>query len=783
MKKSILAYSFALTCALSASAADLHINNRDYAVDTIVPKHLVGPGTSYAYYRVPERPLEIHVLEMDLTNPYLNFEVWNGGNAAVACETPTNAGKRYEAQGVDVIAVHNGDFFSTTLGETGISRMGLVGAGEVIFNPTGNPLFCMDNDGVPRVDYVNFSGSVTDGTSTLRLHTVNQLRLEWEPATAANQLSLYTPAFGKATHTSSTGGYYAVIRPVAGSNIYPANTPLQMQVVSVAPMVGTQTAAIPEDGAILHGVGTSADFISALTPESTITITLGASMPSYPDVTTIHDAIGGSGHIILRNGQILNINNPDLHPRTFMGVSQDKKTVYSVVVDGRYGGSAGIDLDDQGRVLQWLGAWDGLNLDGGGSSCMVVNGVIRNHTSDGSERAVGNGVILYSTAPQDDVVNSIYFSQYDWQIPVGAKVSPSISGFNRYDYLITDHLEGVSLSCDPEIGTIAPDGVTFIAGATPAKGKLTATAENGATTSVNVEICPIEAVPSFQSYIIDNRRDYPLQFTATSGYNTYPVDATTMKWSVADENIATLTDGNVRGVNNGTTTLSAVSDHFTGDITVTTENAPLSGILPIFTPSEITTKQTGASNLTVTDKGNDAFTLTYTGTGTARGAYIQLNAKGGANMVTYGLPDAIQITINPGDAPINQIRLNYQDNHGKVSAISISATPLEANKEVTIIKSLSDILDVTDNSNYPITFQGLRFEMGTSAKNQEYTISVPAFLYRYNGEAGVEDITPDAPNSAKPDNNILYRLDGSAVSGTPAPGLYIRSDGTKTILK
>ena len=783
MKKSILILFSALLTGSVMYGTDLHINNQDYAVDTIVVSQRVGPGVSYAQYRLPKRPLDIFVLEMDLTNPYLNLEVWNGGNAAVACETPTHAGKRYAEAGVDVIAVHNGDFFSTTLNETGISRMGLVGAGEMLFNPTGNPLFCLDNEMVPRIDYVNFGGTITtaDG-KTARLHTVNQLRLEWEPATATNQLSLYTPAFGARTHAVSTGGHIAVIKPITGNNTYPANTALQMEVVSVSVTPGQ--VDIPTEGAVLHGVGSSSEFLSALKPGDKITVNLGATMPSYPDVTTIHEAIGGSGHIILRNGQVLNINNPDVHPRTFMGISQDKKTVYSVVVDGRSGSSAGIDLDDQGRVLAWLGAWDGINLDGGGSSCMVVNGVIRNHGSDGSERAVGNGVILYSTAPQSDKVTSIQFKNTSWELPIASRFEPIMMAFNEYDYLVADDYETFTLSCDPEVGTVSSDGHSIITSTKAGTGTLTATTPDGVSTSVTVTLMDAEVRPVYDSYIIDNRNEYPLLFSATAGGNTYSIEPSTIGWSVADPTVAEVNNGKVIGKENGTTTLLGEADHFSGTITLTTENAPACGYKPVFDQQQITAKQTGGTALTVTtDNETYGCTITYTGNGTARGSYIQLNGTGNSKMKTYGLPEAIEIRINPGEATINQIRMNYSDHHGNITSLILSDATLEKNKETIIVKQLSEILDVTDNSFFPITFDGLRFEMGTSAKNTDFTIAMPVLRYLYGDIDSVDDIHRDTPATGHKGSARLYRLDGTPVQSTPAPGIYVSGNGEKILVK
>ncbi len=78
------------------------------------------------------------------------------------------------------------------------------------------------------------------------------------------------------------------------------------------------------------------------------------------------------------------------NPRTGMGLSQDRRTLYVVVVDGRSDQSVGAGLDDLANLLRDLGAWDAINLDGGGSSALFVRGEggVVNRPSDGRERVV-----------------------------------------------------------------------------------------------------------------------------------------------------------------------------------------------------------------------------------------------------------------------------------------------------------------------------------------------------------------------------------------------------------
>jgi hypothetical protein len=62
-------------------------------------------------------------------------------------------------------------------------------------------------------------------------------------------------------------------------------------------------------------------------------------------------------------------------PRTAAGVSEDGRRLILLVVDGRQPGvSEGVSLHEVGAWLRELGAHDGINLDGGGSSTFVVRG-------------------------------------------------------------------------------------------------------------------------------------------------------------------------------------------------------------------------------------------------------------------------------------------------------------------------------------------------------------------------------------------------------------------------
>jgi exopolysaccharide biosynthesis protein len=64
------------------------------------------------------------------------------------------------------------------------------------------------------------------------------------------------------------------------------------------------------------------------------------------------------------------------------------------VVDKRPGWSIGMTPRELADHLVTMGAIDAANLDGGGSSAMVVRGVLANRPADGLERSVSTGLVI-----------------------------------------------------------------------------------------------------------------------------------------------------------------------------------------------------------------------------------------------------------------------------------------------------------------------------------------------------------------------------------------------------
>ncbi|MDA0837395.1 MAG: phosphodiester glycosidase family protein [Planctomycetota bacterium] len=76
---------------------------------------------------------------------------------------------------------------------------------------------------------------------------------------------------------------------------------------------------------------------------------------------------------LVRDGEVIAGNGKDQHPRTAIGLSKDQMKAWMVVVDGRqWGISEGMTLSELAALMKELGAHSAINLDGGGSTTMVI---------------------------------------------------------------------------------------------------------------------------------------------------------------------------------------------------------------------------------------------------------------------------------------------------------------------------------------------------------------------------------------------------------------------------
>lgn len=394
-KQDIISYLPEITFTTAKEKGVCMINGRSYVVDTLQNKRQVGDGTFYYSVSLAEYPLKVYVLEVNFSDPAVRIETCLANDSAVATERPTKMVERKKKEGYNVIGAINGDFyFYQDPVEIGIPRSGQFHQNEMMTNPTGRACFVLGGDGKPYIDRVDFKGTLKKGSESISIHTVNMLRLESNDALTPNLMTLYTPAFGNTTSTIS-GGTKVVVRPKDGTDFFfTANKDFKCIVEDIYDNPGR--SRIPKGYAVLHGRGTSSDFLKQLSVNDEVTISLKTDLRSSPGLLLdFKEMVGGSDHIILKNGERAEGDNL-FNPRTGMGYSKDKKKVYMIVVDGRQTDSKGCTMKDFGDIFRSTGAWNAVNLDGGGSSVMIVGDEVMNNPSDGSVRAIGNGVLVIS---------------------------------------------------------------------------------------------------------------------------------------------------------------------------------------------------------------------------------------------------------------------------------------------------------------------------------------------------------------------------------------------------
>jgi hypothetical protein len=196
---------------------------------------------------------------------------------------------------------------------------------------------------------------------------------------ARSKLMLYTPRFGPDSDTADTG----VEWQLAGS---------PLKVIERRPNAGSTT--IPKDGAVLSFGGTvlptgleTLDRDQVVSLDTRFQTRLGTPAAEWE---LANDIVGGAG-LLIRNGQVLTDwtdeqlragFNTERHPRTMIGTSRGG-IIWLVTVDGRNPDiSVGMTFGELQTLAAGLRLENALNLDGGGSTTMVVDGTTVNHPSD-----------------------------------------------------------------------------------------------------------------------------------------------------------------------------------------------------------------------------------------------------------------------------------------------------------------------------------------------------------------------------------------------------------------
>ncbi|MDD2961120.1 MAG: phosphodiester glycosidase family protein [Muribaculaceae bacterium] len=716
-----------------------------YDVDTVIFKHKVGPGTTFAKYNLPGKPLMVSVLEMDLTNKYVDFETCKGGDKGVCEEQPTSMYARNDIPGHDMIAATNGDFyFYQDVVENGIPRSGQFKKNECITNPVGRAAFVLTDDRKPFIDHIDFSGTVKFGDVVTRLHTVNMQRLEWED-TGGNQLNLYTNAYGTQTE-KCTGGTKIIISPKDTPFFWSANKNINAVVEQIVD--GNGVTEIPAGKAVLWGRGTSEDFLKTLAVGSEITLNLKTDLREQPGVITdFKELMGGSNNIIIKDGKLVD-EWPDRHPRTCIGYSKDEKTVYFIVIDGRQSISMGASLDECGDVFLALGAWHAVNLDGGGSSCMVVNGDVVNSPSDGTIRSVGNGCLLVSNAPIDDEISQADFAPLASNIITFARVPLVAYGYNQYGVLKSRDFKTVTYTCDPAIGKI--DGDMFVAAGTTGSGYITMK-YGDKEVKKQIFIINGELSVRLSSVVVDSHNSYSIEITGTNGNYTNAIDAASLSWVVDNPDICKVENGVVKYLSNGETMIHGSVNGFSCELKVVsmTPDYETKAVDVANNIADWKFTQSGPKNMVVTAEGEGKI-FTFTG-GASRSTYIKMTQA----IDIPGIPQILRMEVDAGTLPLKKVTFSF-----KTQLANNVQYAMEFNKQLSSVATelritVADVLAQAsasgkfDIGHFPLTLSNVNFTFDALTAGSEYTMKIPSFTAVYYNLGSVDGIKVNTAQGMK----------------------------------
>ena len=334
----------------------------------------------------PPAPLHVMLLRLQPGAGTLRAALAN--DEVVGTETVADVAGRHRA-----VAAINAGFFLPNGDPAGLFKMDgrLIsdtrrprGAVAVIRSAAGTRLLFDRVTGSVSLAIQRQSGRSTrvaiDGIDTTRLR---------------GRLMIFTPAYHAHTDTAAGGLEWTLTgRPPA---------------IGAGPLDGGRTP-IPADGFVLSYGGRSP-------PSALRTLRPGVRVDVIQRLTPVdgdagewsraNDIVGGAG-LLARRGryiddwttEVLNVGFAETrHPRTMIGVASDN-AVWLVAVDGRQPAhSAGMTLRELQTLARRLGLTDALNLDGGGSTTMWVDGEVVNRPSDAAgPRKVSDVLLVFSGA-------------------------------------------------------------------------------------------------------------------------------------------------------------------------------------------------------------------------------------------------------------------------------------------------------------------------------------------------------------------------------------------------
>lgn len=266
------------------SRCPINILDVSKSVDTLVYRQ-VGPGTMYTYMRLPEYPINVHMMTIDLNNPYNIVETFQAYDRAGSTERMTNAYTRLASSGHTPIGGINGNFWIVSgQGQPdvllGVPHSGSVRNGEMITDPNGwnrgrgttteellNEIgfAAIDENRKVWINDMGFDGKATiEGIGEYPISEINRIR-------KTDELVFFNSYLGKPTRTDDNGTE-VFIKPINGQG-WAVNKEIVCEVVRIIKDKGANT--LQEGESVLSGNGKAKIFLENLAVGQQIKVNMG----------------------------------------------------------------------------------------------------------------------------------------------------------------------------------------------------------------------------------------------------------------------------------------------------------------------------------------------------------------------------------------------------------------------------------------------------------------------------------------------------------------------------
>lgn len=368
---------FALAaCATSAGRPALAI--RAFGEAETAATTIIVPGVTHTFVHDARGPWAIHILEVDTRMCEPVLEARKPGRLLTERATTS-------ALSAGALAAINADFFMLP-GGTPVGAH--VARGVPLIGPVERPVFGVTRDGW-TMGTARITGYVRVRSDSAAVAQVNR------PASASSEsrgtrsdITLFTGWMGD-TVPADSAARIVIVRLLEGDESSGRGVVTASDSTAAAVRIQAGTA-------VLLARGSTRDWARRRTAGDTVSWSVQVTADS-----PLTEAVGGfpallrDGRAVLDQQTVARSFSERRHPRTAIGWTPERRLLL-VVVDGRQPAwSDGMSLAELTWLFQRLGASHALNLDGGGSTAMVVNGRVVNRPSDREgERAVGNALAL-----------------------------------------------------------------------------------------------------------------------------------------------------------------------------------------------------------------------------------------------------------------------------------------------------------------------------------------------------------------------------------------------------